>query len=123
MAESTSPTPPEVRLRLRIRRGEIVAVGPGKVALLEAIAATGSISAAARQLDMSYRRAWLLLDELNQALREPATTAAQGGEHGGGTCLTRSGRAVVRHYRNAESEALAAATRPVASLLRLLRQG
>ena len=68
-----------VKFRLRIYRDEGIAIGPGKIALVEAIAETGSISAAARHLGMSYRRAWLLVDELNRALRKPAVVGAAGG--------------------------------------------
>ena len=73
---------PNLWLRLDLANGHHI--GPGKIALLEAIRAKGSISAAARQLGMSYRRAWLLVEQINEALREPAVTAATGGQHGGG---------------------------------------
>ena len=69
------PTTADVRFRLRIRQDDSIAIGPGKVALLEAIQLHGSISAAARSLGMSYRRAWVLIDELNQALASPATAS------------------------------------------------
>ena len=82
---------PEVRFRMRIRKGDTVALGPGKVELLEAVREHGSISAAARSLDMSYRRAWLLIDELNQSLKSPATVSEQGGQSGGGCVLTPVG--------------------------------
>src|ERR1700744_3723682 len=78
---------PEVRFRMRIRSGEAVALGPGKVELLEAVREYGSISAAARSLGMSYRRAWLLIDELNRSLKAPATHSEQGGPSGGGLPL------------------------------------
>src|SRR5215510_719044 len=70
-------------------------IGPGKIALLEAIRSTGSISAAARRLGMSYRLAWLLVEEINDALQEPAVTAAIGGRQGGGAALTPNGERVV----------------------------
>ena len=63
---------PSLKLRMRVTVGETIAIGPGKIALLEALDETGSITAAARSLDMSYRRAWLLIDELNRALKTPA---------------------------------------------------
>jgi len=78
----------KAQFRLRIYRDASVAIGPGKVDLLEAIAATGSISAAARQLGMSYRRAWVLVDEMNRALVSPAVTTVAGGVQGGGTALS-----------------------------------
>ena len=77
-------------------------IGPGKIALLEAIQSTGSISAAARSIGMSYRRAWLLVDEINQALREPAVTAETGGVRGGGAAVTAVGERVVGLYRAIE---------------------
>jgi molybdate transport system regulatory protein len=114
--------PPEVRLRLRVNVGEVVAIGPGKVSLLEAVAEHGSISAAARSIEMSYRRAWLLLDELNRSLKQPAFETAQGGERGGGTRLTVTGEAVVHHYREAERAALAAGRPQLVKLLGLMRR-
>ena len=110
----------KVQFRLRVLRGDEIAVGPGKVALLEAIAETGSISAAARQLGMSYRRAWVLVDETNRTLASPAVATASGGSNGGGTALTAVGEAVVRHYRAIEVTASAAAAKDIAALTRLL---
>ncbi|MGB7481266.1 MAG: ModE family transcriptional regulator, partial [Burkholderiaceae bacterium] len=69
----------QARFRLRIQRGADIAIGPGKVDLLEAIEATGSIAAAARARGMSYRRAWLLVDEMNRSLRQPVIEAKSGG--------------------------------------------
>jgi molybdate transport system regulatory protein len=112
--------PSEVQFRLRVLRGEEVAVGPGKVALLAAIAETGSLSAAARQVGMSYRRAWLLIDEMNRALRSPAVVAATGGARGGGTVLTPVGEKILLHYRAVEAAARHAAARDIAALKRLL---
>lgn len=111
---------PKVQFRLRIYRDESIAVGPGKIALLEAIAETGSISAAGRQLGMSYRRAWMLVDEMNRALSSPAVHTATGGAHGGGTSLTPVGEQIVRHYRAIESTARVAAAADIAALTRLL---
>lgn len=110
----------DVRFRLRISRGDEIAIGPGKIALLEAIVETGSISSAARRLDMSYRRAWDLVDELNRSLREPAVETAVGGVRGGGTVVTESGRKVIDLYRRVEDEARAASAKTLASLVRLL---
>lgn len=111
---------PQVRWRLRISQGALVAIGPGKVELLEAIQAQGSISAAAKQLDMSYRRAWVLLDEINRSLRQPAVASAQGGEHGGGSALTPVGEEIVRRYRAIEARAATACAADLRALLRLL---
>src|SRR2546430_7667822 len=94
---AVKPTP-RVQFRLRVTSGEDVAVGPGKVDLLEAIAATGSITAAAQQLGMSYRRAWLLVDTMNRCFRTAVVEAEAGGESGGGTRLPGSGGEGVRKY-------------------------
>ena len=99
------------RLTLRVDFGTDRAIGPGKVQLLEAIRDTGSISQAGRSLGMSYRRAWLLVDDMNRCFREPVVTAQPGGSQGGGAALTAFGEKVVRKYRTIESEATAAAPR------------
>jgi molybdate transport system regulatory protein len=85
----------KAQFRLRIYRDETIAIGPGKIAVLEAVAETGSISAAARLLGMSYRRAWMLIDEMNQALVSPAVNTAAGGSRGGGSALTPVGEDIV----------------------------
>jgi molybdate transport system regulatory protein len=97
------------RLTLRVDFGTDRAIGPGKVQLLEAIRDTGSISQAGRSLGMSYRRAWLLVDDMNRCFREPVVTAQPGGSQGGGAALTAFGEKVVRKYRTIVSEATAAA--------------
>jgi molybdate transport system regulatory protein len=71
----------KVQVRLRVYRDDVIAIGPGKIAVLEAVAETGSISGAARLLGMSYRRAWMLIDEMNHALSSPAVNTAAGGSH------------------------------------------
>lgn len=112
---------PTVQFRLRVYRDSTIAIGPGKVALLEAIAATGSISAAAREFGMSYRRAWVLVDEMNRALTSPAVNTATGGAHGGGATLTDVGHAVVARYRAIEATAASAAAKDIAALSALIR--
>jgi molybdate transport system regulatory protein len=97
-----------ISLRLRVLRHEEIAMGPGKVALLEAIAQAGSISAAARALDMSYRRAWLLVDVMNRSFRAPLVASAAGGRQGGGASVTPFGLQVVAEFRAIEAAALAA---------------
>jgi molybdate transport system regulatory protein len=77
-------------------------LGPGKIALLEAIRQHGSIAAAGRDFGMSYRRAWLLVNELNQMFVTPLVEARGGGRHGGGAELTELGRSVIALYRAAE---------------------
>jgi molybdate transport system regulatory protein len=84
-------------------------LGAGKIALLEAIDQTGSISAAGRVHGMSYRRAWLLVDELNQLFAAPLVAAHHGGAKGGGAGLTEEGRRIVALYRGAEAKMRAAA--------------
>ncbi|MGH7094975.1 MAG: winged helix-turn-helix domain-containing protein [Stellaceae bacterium] len=108
------------RLTLRIDFDDERAIGPGKIRLLELIDAEGSISAAGRAMAMSYRRAWLLVDNLNRCFREPVVAAQTGGAKGGGAALTALGRAVVRHYRAIEEEAAAAAAGHVGALAEAL---
>ena len=96
-------------VRLRIDLGPGISIGPGKIALLEQIERSGSLSQAARVLKMSYRRAWLLLDDLNHGLAAPVTTASVGGSGGGGAQLTEFGRRVVAAYREVEQGSLALA--------------
>lgn len=92
------------RIRLRIDFGPDHAVGPGKIALLEHMRESGSLSQAARELDMSYRRAWQLLESLNAAFREPVVTTTIGGRGGGGTVVTELGEALIETYRRFERE-------------------
>ncbi|MFO1302449.1 MAG: LysR family transcriptional regulator [Burkholderiales bacterium] len=108
--------------RLRVTRGEDIALGPGKVALLEAIAREGSITAAAKALGMSYRRAWLLVDTMNRNFSTPLVEAGAGGSHGGGAALTPVGRDVVDRYRRIESTAAHAAAADIRGLAALLRK-
>lgn len=111
---------PELRFRIRVTDAGTIAVGPGKVALLEAIDKTGSITAAAKSLDMSYRRAWLLLDELNRSLRQPAVQSAKGGAAGGGSVLTDAGRDLITVYRTIESKAAVACRAEIRKLMSML---
>ena len=105
---------PRLSLRIDLPKGRI---GPGKIALLEAVAETGSISGAARAISMSYRRAWMLVDDVNALFEGPLVTTQAGGRSGGGAALTQQGRDVVRLYRAVESKAAAA----VAADLDILR--
>lgn len=95
-------------LTLRVLGGRKPAIGPGKAALVEHIAETGSISAAARAMGMSYRRAWQLVEALNRACREPVVLTAIGGKRGGGAEVTPFGRKLVRLFRAMEGKASAA---------------
>ncbi|MDQ2101976.1 winged helix-turn-helix domain-containing protein [Azospirillum isscasi] len=96
----------DIRLRFLHPSG---AIGPGKVSLLEEIDRTGSISAAARALGMSFRRAWFLVETMNSAFREPVVRTNVGGREGGGTGLTAFGQEVIARYRRMEEEARRAA--------------
>lgn len=109
------------RTRIRVLHGAEFAIGPGKADLLEAVGATGSISSAARQLRMSYRRAWLLIDTMNQCFRKPVVDTATGGKGGGGAQITEFGRDVVRRYRDMETRAARAISAPMGAFRRLLK--
>lgn len=111
-----------VHFRIRVTRGADIALGPGKVDLLEAIAKTGSITAAARSLGMSYRRAWLLVDTMNRSFRNPVVEAESGGPRGGGTRLSATGIEAVRRYRKIEQLAARAAAAETRALLKLVRR-
>ena len=111
MAKQQTPT-----IRLRIDLSPDSALGPGKIDLLERIEATGSLSQAARDLGMSYRRAWLLLDDVNRMFNEPATTMSVGGSGGGGARLTDLGRDIIKAYREIEEAAETAAGARIAWL-------
>ena len=109
-------------LHLRIDFGEERSIGPGKIRLLELVAETGSISAAGRALAMSYRQAWLLIDEMNRMFASPVVVAQTGGGGGGGANLTASGKALVRRYRALERRATTGANADLRALSRLLRR-
>lgn len=109
------------QFRLRILHGRDIAVGPGKIDLLEAIEKAGSITAAARSLGMSYRRAWLLIDTMNRCFRRPVVETESGGRRGGGTRLTETGIQTLRRYRNAEKLAAKASSSELRALRQLLR--
>ena len=93
-----------LKITLRVDFDSVHAIGPGKIALLERMRDCGSLSQAARELDMSYRRAWQLLASLNQTFREPLVLTSTGGTGGGGTTLTEFGEAIVAAYRQFEKE-------------------
>ena len=96
------------RLTLRVDFSDGVRLGPGKARLLELIGQHGSISAAARGMGMSYRRAWLLIDSLNRGFKEPLVTTRPGGRGGGGAGLSSFGRMVLETYREMERDAATA---------------
>ncbi|AQZ96340.1 winged helix-turn-helix domain-containing protein [Halopseudomonas phragmitis] len=100
--------PSRLRLRQRLMFGNAIALGPGKAELLQHIADCGSISAAARRMGMSYRRAWLLVETMNQCFRAPLIETAAGGKGGGGAALTSLGQQVLIHYQRIQTLAEAA---------------
>lgn len=106
--------------KLRILFGPEIAMGPGKADLLEAIAETGSIAAAAKRFGMSYRRAWMLVDTMNRCFREPVVAAGTGGAGGGGAVLTAFGASVLGRFRAIEVGARDALAVPVAEFAELL---
>ncbi len=110
------------KTRIRVLFGSAYAIGPGKADLLQAIEQSGSISAAARSMGMSYRRAWLLVDTMNQCFREPVVDTATGGKGGGGAQITAFGQAVLRCYRAMESSAEASIAKTMPDFSRLLRK-
>jgi molybdate transport system regulatory protein len=107
------PAPAQLSLRIDLPQGRI---GPGKIALLEAIGREGSISAAGRALGMSYKRAWDLVDALNQLVGKPVVSASPGGAGGGGATLTEAGQSLVDDYRAIEEAAHAAAAARLSAL-------
>ena len=98
----------DIRLTVRVDFGSERVLGPGKIRLLEEIGRSGSISQAGRSLKMSYRRAWLLVDDLNRCFRSPVVTTQPGGAHGGGAVLTALGQQLIKEYRSIVARAMAA---------------
>ncbi len=109
-----------LRPQIRIMFRKAIAMGPGKADLLQAIGETGSISAAARRMRMSYRRAWLLVDTMNQCFDGPLVETATGGNHGGGAQITELGKEVLRRYREMDAKASAAVAREIIAFARLM---
>jgi molybdate transport system regulatory protein len=110
------PKPSLPSLSLRIDFDSEGRIGPGKIALLEQIAACGSISAAGRAMEMSYKRAWDLVDEVNRICGHAAVDRQTGGKNGGGAILTPFGHTLVERYRAIEKAASKAAERQLAAL-------
>lgn len=111
-----------IDMKLRLLCDDEIALGPGKADLLEAIAQTGSISAAARSLDMSYRRAWLLVDAMNRCFREPLVLKLAGGKQGGGANVTPAGQAALACYRKMQAEARRAIEADLEILTNMLKR-
>lgn len=104
------------RIRLRIEFAPARWLGPGKIGLLESVAHTGSLTAAAADCGMSYKRAWVLLKAANEIFAAPLIEMSRGGRGGGGARVTTAGEAVVAAYREAERAATAATAGAFAGL-------
>ena len=110
----------QAKPRLRILFGAEIALGPGKADLLEAIVRTGSISAAGRELGMSYRRAWNLVEVMNRSFRSPLVETLTGGSGGGGARVTDFGADVLTRYRAMEAKAAIAVAPEMKAFERLM---
>ncbi len=117
MARKFEETP-----RLRIMMGAVVSLGPGKAALLEAINRAGSISAAAREMGMSYRRAWNLIEAMNGDFRLPLVKKISGGVGGGGAAVTTAGFEALERYRLIEKKAAKAVRNEIEAFSSLLKR-
>lgn len=116
-----SGTPVKTTLRIDFPNG--IRLGPGKADLLALIAEHGSISAAGAAMGMSYRRAWLLIDEINHMFREPSVITRHGGKAGGGAELTAFGTELLARCRRMDAEAQAAINADLAYLVSMLSTG
>jgi molybdate transport system regulatory protein len=108
-------------LRIRIVFGDEEMIGPGKAELLERIERCGSIAAAGREMNMSYKRAWQLIGTLNAMFRDPLVDSTRGGPGGGGAVLTEAGRTVLSLYRAFETDAAAGGATRLDAMRALLR--
>lgn len=113
--------PPKLVPRLRVVTDGTIVLGPGKADLLEAIARTGTLRDAAAAMEMSYMRAWKLVQVMNEAFREPLVTTTRGGADGGRAQLTAAGNEVLKLYRQLERESLAATKESWKTLRKMLR--
>ena len=112
--------PQATTIRIRIGVGENIALGQGTADLLEAIGRTGSLSAAARELEMSYRKAWMLVDEMNQCFCSPVVLASKGGLRGGGAKVTPLGLEALTRFRRIQAKASSAIEQDVRDFRKLL---
>jgi molybdate transport system regulatory protein len=119
MTEHTDKKPPALRLRIVFGGGAML--GPGKADLLEGIRETGSIAAAARGMNMSYKRAWMLVETMNAAFRAPVVQSSRGGSAGGGASLTQTGAAVLAEYRKLQDITAEAGADRIAALQAMLK--
>ena len=114
MSKSSASSLPSLSVRIDLDAED--RIGPGKILLLEHIRECGSISAAGRAMDMSYKRAWDLVDEINRVCRQPAVARQTGGKNGGGAALTAFGAQLVERYRRIERDAASAVRKDLAAL-------
>lgn len=112
----------KLELKPRILLGDMRAMGPGKADLLELIGEAGSISAAAKRMQMSYRRAWILVDQMNGSFKRPLVEASTGGRSGGGARVTETGREILAHYRQMQTDLEAAASPHLAQFHKRLKK-
>lgn len=115
--KSNRPAKKGFKALFRVYRGNEIALGPGKAELLGHIADTGSISEAARKMDMSYNRAWLLVRTMNGCFKQPLVLSSRGGDKHGGAQLTKLGKEVLRLYRQLEAKLAAATRQPMRDIL------
>src|ERR1700741_108444 len=114
MSRASAKSLPQLSLRIDLDGED--RIGPGKIELLEQIREQGSISGAGRAMDMSYKRAWDLVDEINRICGHPAVERQTGGKNGGGAALTPFGRSLVTRYRKIERDAASAVRKELAAL-------
>ena len=114
MQKTNGKSLPSLSVRIDIDAGG--RIGPGKIELLETIHRSGSISAAGRAMEMSYKRAWDLVDDINRICRQAAVERQTGGKNGGGAVLTAFGTALVTRYRKIERDATSAARKELQAL-------
>ena len=114
MSKSSASSLPSLSVRIDLDSED--RIGPGKILLLERINECGSISAAGRAIDMSYKRAWALVDEINRICRQAAVERQTGGKNGGGAVLTPFGQSLVARYRKIERDAASAVRKDLEAL-------
>ncbi len=120
--KTKTPRLPSVQPRFRIVMGRDIALGPGKVALLRLVRDTHSISEAARQMEMSYMRAWSLIQTMNRCFTEPVINTTRGGRERGGASLTGTGDRLLALYERLEAECLAASEATRLEIVALLKK-
>ena len=118
---SKSKAPVSIQPRLRALRRSDIAIGPGKAELLALVGETGSIGEAARRMDLSYMRAWSLIQTMNQCFKEPLVLTVRGGQRGGGAELTETGRKALALYQRMETASLRAVESSWKRMRQLLR--